>query len=722
MSDRPGGLIVDLHDVAPEPPDHLLGWERFRAAYRRQRARRQMTAVGSAAAATVAVVIGVTLVGGGTTGRPGISGARVVNGPLVFAQVRSGPATSLVNTDIAIADPDGSHAHALTADAGADEYAVATPDGTTIAYVEETATHVSAGSFGVHDVIRLMRADGSDNHLAYSCRSTCSDLSWSRDGRRLAFADDGIRVLDPDGSVRLVCGSSCGDALAEPSWSPDGSRLAFSQRGVLSQTGIGTPPSAIFVVHSDGSGLRRLTNRSCNEAGGNCTLDTGPTWSPDGSLLAFSRSTLPHDVTGQSPPSGPDGVFAMTPDGVRLHEVWKCPHQYCQAITPRWSPDGAHLAFVDPVRGGAHVVDVATRRAVAASPPAGGEGSGFTAVEWSPDGAALALTFADGTGPGALYTMAGDGTGLVRLAVPDVYASDRGLAWPAAPPATGPAPDRRTDSVPVAPTGEVAYKCGNDLCLIRPDGTGQRALLAAFPEWDPAWSPDGRRLAFRGYFTTAEGDYSIYIVDANGCRAHRLRVADGGTQPTWAPTGDRLAYALGGIDIVNADGTGHRQLTEDTNAWSDDSPSWSAVDRIAFVRTRGGHPSQVYVMNVDGSHVSALTRGRPGFDQPTWSPDARLIAFTAASVGPDGRSVVEVAKADGSGRRAVTPPDWTSYGPTWTPDGRIAFLVDRANGIDVYVVDPDGTGLHRLDLHLGGAGQSPQLAWGSSSLPPVRCR
>src|SRR5438128_1294431 len=58
-----------------------------------------------------------------------------------------------------------------------------------------------------------------------------------------------------------------------------------------------------------------------------------------------------------------------------------------------------------------------------------------------------------------------------------------------------PSPGSSASSVPSWAKGlhgEVAYKCGNYICLMRPDGTGKRTLTATYPEWDPAWSPDGR--------------------------------------------------------------------------------------------------------------------------------------------------------------------------------------------------------------------------------------
>ena len=266
--------------------------------------------------------------------------------------------------------------------------------------------------------------------------------------------------------------------------------------------------------------------------------------------------------------------------------------------------------------------------------------------------------------------------------------------------------------------GEVAYSCGGAFCLMRPDGTGKRMLSAPAPQWDPAWSPDGRRLAFRGYFGPAEGDYTLYVVDANGCHLTKLHAAMNGISPSWSPTGRQIAFDIGGIDVINADGTAFRRLIRDTSRYAADTPAWSASNRIAFVRTRMGTSlGEIYTMNADGSGVAALTHGAPGFGEPSWSPDGKLIAFVAY---PRSSPVIEVANADGTGVHRVSSRSWTSYGPAWTPGGKVVFLVESGAGINAYIVNPDGTGMRML-YHLADVVESVQIAWGSAPLPRAGC-
>ena len=95
-----------------------------------------------------------------------------------------------------------------------------------------------------------------------------------------------------------------------------------------------------------------------------------------------------------------------------------------------------------------------------------------------------------------------------------------------------------TQVPPWASRGFIVYKCGDSLCLIRPNGTGKRKLVrtSPWPQWDPAVSPDGRLVAFRGYYGLADGAYALYVVGADGCAVRRLTRSIAGN-PSWSPDG-----------------------------------------------------------------------------------------------------------------------------------------------------------------------------------------
>ncbi len=260
---------------------------------------------------------------------------------------------------------------------------------------------------------------------------------------------------------------------------------------------------------------------------------------------------------------------------------------------------------------------------------------------------------------------------------------------------------------------------------MRPDGSARRTLKATFPEWDPAWSPNGRELTFRGYWGSGDGAYDLYALTANGCHLTRLTHRMNGTSSSWSPDGRQIVFSVPlGVYVINADGTGLRKLIPSVSryAYGVDSPSWSISNRIAYaLYIPSQHRREIYTVNADGSGNIPLTHGPPGFGQPSWSPDGKSIAFVAK---PGSAATIKVATADGKRVHRVSPRSWTSYSPTWTPSGKIVFLrqigaptQSSAAPTSAYIVNRDGSGLRLLYPKLDAI----QIAWGPTALTPVAC-
>ena len=223
-------------------------------------------------------------------------------------------------------------------------------------------------------------------------------------------------------------------------------------------------------------------------------------------------------------------------------------------------------------------------------------------------------------------------------------------------------------------------------------------------ESDPAWSPDGSKLAFIRVTNNNAGVTTtrMHIMNADGSGIRMVPTGDGDAtaspgSPAWSPAGDALVYhwqpdGLSVIERINIDGSGWKRLTPNNGSHS---PAWSPDGHtIAFSRMRSGQ-ADIFVMRPDGTEVMPLS-SEPGHAvASSWSPDGTQIAY-----GTQFARDIYVIDADGSDQTVRTED---GEGPSWAPDGsKILFDSSRddpdipPHNVEIYAMNPDGTEQTRL--------------------------
>lgn len=269
-----------------------------------------------------------------------------------------------------------------------------------------------------------------------------------------------------------------------------------------------------------------------------------------------------------------------------------------------------------------------------------------------------------------------------------------------------------------ASNGQIAYMCGVVICVVNPNGSHlekiDNGLHRYAPEWEPAWSADGTKIAFRGYFGPGEGYYALFSMNADGSDLTRLQ--NGGERPSWSPDGSKIVFDAGGIRVMNADGSDSHPLIRPADrpslsgAWM---PSWSPSKDIVFVGTPDGQNTEsangdwLYVVHTDGSGLTKIPNTQKAI-APAWSPDGSTIVFYRSPGANYRVSGIYTVRPDGSHLTEVVPPTGQAESPVFTPDGRaIAYFFGTGDRNGVYLVRPDGTGNHRLDVPI----DTPEFNW-----------
>lgn len=412
-----------------------------------------------------------------------------------------------------------------------------------------------------------------------------------------------------------------------------------------------------------------------------------PTLSPDGSRVAF----MWHRGEGID-------IYVKSVNADTTVQLTRSPGG---GAFPAWSPDGRFITFLRrlPSRSRSELAeqtgpvadDAGERRdAVLIVPAAGGPERTIwsepglivhSRLDWSPDGEHLVLA------AGAL----GRSRKLLTIAV-----SSGELRWLTAPP-----PDSVGDSDPAfSPDGRaIAFvrSSGSEIglyVLSLAGGEPTRVRSFSSPIRRPAWTADGQSLVFTSHLGASSS--SLWRIQTSGGDPEPLPgTGDGARDPSTARSGGRLVFVQSHMDqnLYRADLTegaagAITQLaaTTRTDTSPDISPDGS---RVVFVSNRTGS-FEIWVMDASGANPVQLTELKGTLKHPRWSRDGRRIAFAAKAAGATDDDIHLVEMSGGPARR-LTSDASNDLVPTWSADSRwIYFVSNRSGSYQIWRVPADG--------------------------------
>jgi Tol biopolymer transport system component len=472
-----------------------------------------------------------------------------------------------------------------------------------------------------------------------------------------------------------------------PEFSPSGDIVAFDSDGSSDRH------RNIYLQRLDASSPTRLTHDESNAS--------NPTWSPDGSEIAFLRNAG----------DGFLGIYLISSKGSgerKLTDLKKG-----SAPWLRWSPNGQWLVAAEPdAQGSRSLVRIAARTAekrFITNPPADWRGDSLPT--FSPDSTSVAFRRTTAlSGHEDVYTVPIGGGAVKRITFDDIGVSGltflndgrllvsskregpiRGL-W-----CYGPGNRRSArltattvDAGPAIVSRDgrrlalIAYSFDVNIWRVSPEGGAPALSLIAseLPDSSPQYSPDGSHLAFS---SMRSGSDSIWVSDANG--AGELRLFDGKGMPvgaeSWSPDGRQLAFEWhptknAEIHVMPAGGGKSRPLVVDQ--FNNRVPVWSHDGAFVYFASNRTGTWAIFQVPAAGGPLTQLTPAVASF--AALAPDGKALYYITDGPGATGGGVRQLWRTALPGASPellladLVPPDWNN----WVPVESGVYYMHRRKG------------------------------------------
>jgi Tol biopolymer transport system component len=510
---------------------------------------------------------------------------------------------------------------------------------------------------GLVSLAILLSAAQGQNTSVVVREGTSMSVAISPDGRTLAIDLQGsIWTLPSSGGAARQVTDAYNDAR-HPTFSPDGRTIAFQ--------GYRDGGYDIWAISPDGSNQRQLTRGPFD--------DREPAWSHDGTRVAFSSDRGESISAGQvQSGSGNYNIWILD---LRTNQLTQVTRERADDFMPTWSPDDREIAFISTRAGGQTIWAVTL--ATGAERRVSAEGVRADAPSWGPGGQ---IVYHSTAGNGSQLEIEGRGLTGDENAFPFraswaspteiVYVSDGKIRR--RPVASG---DSRTIEFSATLPVMAARPQPAASALSRPPSPVSRPVKGIM---SPAISPDGRSIAF-----AAIGDLWLMPLGGKPVNLTTDRFLD--TEPAWSPDGRHLAWSSdrGGqlLDLWLRDmTTGQvRRLTSTEGsamgaAWSPDGR------RIAFLNVDGvWRRASVNVVDVATGAVTQVHAPLFGPGNPTWSRDGQRVLIAALTPYSgrfrEGTNQILSISTSGGDSAWFTPRSHLSIdsrvgnGPVLSPDG-----------------------------------------------------